>query len=384
LSHKRATTGYLDALGGDKLLKTAFVTVTDAGYLPAACCQLKSVSDHLGDVAADLFLVCCDVSADDVANAEKFFADRNMPVRILLPNFVDERIKPINRRWPRAAYLRLYFDLIFDDKYDRLIYLDADTRVRSPLAPLVETDMHGRPVAAVHDFIYYLTGNIRRRRRELMLKIDAPYLQSGVMVFDWPATLKDGALARARKFLEDHPEGCQEAPDQDALNAAFEDKWTPIDPRWNLHETYLNFGGRLTPYLEHYTSTKPWSKKRPARWRAAAAWYANELRDTAWADFVKPQTVVDQLTSRLVFLRFRYGPKLRDAIAGKAPVLLGVLKVPVTRSDDVELPWAPRNRKDVEDMTKALVAEAAQSVPPIRPPESVLDGFARGNLIGLA
>lgn len=366
-------------------MRIAITTATDRGYLPAACCQLKSVADHLpAPDAADLFVVCCDVSDQDVRDAEAFFAARKVPAKVIVPDFVDERVRTINDKWPRAAYLRLYFDAIFGPEYDRLIYFDADTRVRSTLTPLLDADLRGNPAGAVHDFIYYVTGNIRRRRRDLMLADDAPYLQSGVMVFDWPLMLEDGALERARQFLIDHPEGCQEAPDQDALNAALEGKWTPLDPRWNLHETYLNFGGALRPFLEHYTSTKPWSKRRPPRWREAADWYRRELAGSPWESFIPDQSPIDALKSRTDFLRFRYAPKVRKGLARHAPVVLDAMKVPRQFSDERELPWAPRNRKDVEDMAQALVAEAARERTLIRPPESVLEGYDQGRIVGIS
>ena len=353
----------------------AITTSTDRGYLPAACCQLASVASHLGpDADAELFLVCCDVAPSDVAEARRFFATRGMQVEILQPTDVIERIQVLDTRWPRAAYLRLHFDSLFERRYDRLVYFDADTRVRAPLGPLLGADLRGNPVAAVHDFIYYVTGNIRRRRRDLFLAPDAPYLQSGVMVFDWPLTLDRDLLARARRFLADHPERCLEAPDQDALNATLAESWTPLDPRWNLHELYMTFGGGRRPYLEHYTSTKPWSHQRPAAWLDAAAWYRDELEGTAWEDFVEPQTTVDALLARARFLRFRYGPKVRSVL--RHTHLPARLVGPDPELDDqAVLPWAPRNRKVVEAMTEALILEAARCRPPIRPPEAALAGL---------
>ena len=353
----------------------AITTASDRGYLPAACCQLLSTWDHLapGDRGrSQLFLVLCDVSDDDVREAERLFARQDVPVKVLVPKDVIGRIHTVNRRWPRAAYLRLYFDQIFGSEFSRLVYFDADTRIKVPLGPLLDVPLRGAPVGAVHDFIYYVTGNIRRRRRDLSLATDAPYLQSGVMVFDWPMTLADGGLERARKFLVDNPEGCQEAPDQDALNAAFEGRWTPLDPRWNLHELYLMFGGSLKPFIEHYTSTKPWSRRRPAAWRDAAEWYSSTLKGTAWSDFVQPQSAIDIVAARAAFLRFRYAPKVRDGLSRHAPMVLDMLGTPRERSDREELPWAPRCRKDVEDMAGALVLEAEGRLPRLLPPESVL------------
>jgi lipopolysaccharide biosynthesis glycosyltransferase len=352
--------------------KTAIAVCSDAAFLPAACCQLLSTARHLpSDDAADLFLLCCDVDTADLEEAERFFATRELAVQVLVPDAA-ALIRPLETRWPRAAYLRLYFDTVFGPEYDRLIYFDADTRVRKSLAPLLDVDLRGNPVGAVHDFIYYVTGNIRRRRRDLFLASDAPYLQSGVMVFDWPATLADRSLARARWFLREHPDRCREAPDQDALNAALEDKWTPLDPRWNLHETYLRFHGRHAPFIEHYTSSKPWASDRPREWGPAAEWYEHELAGTAWEHFIPRQTRLEAMHVRWAFLRFRYDPKVRHTAARYAPWLLDWAGVPRERDEDQPLPWAPPSRAVVERMTAALIDEAARGRPCLRPPEAVL------------
>jgi lipopolysaccharide biosynthesis glycosyltransferase len=346
---------------------TAIVTVSDRRFLPAACCQLVSTAGHLVGVSGvQLFMVVCDVTDDDIADVKNFFSKRALSVEVVVPDFVDQ-ISILETRWPRAAYLRLYFDLVFDDRWRRIVYFDADTRICSPLAPLLEVDLRGQPIAAVHDFIYYVTGNIHRRRRDLFLADDAPYFQSGVMVFDWKEMLARGGLAEARRFLAEHPEACYEAPDQDALNATFENRWTPLDPRWNLHETYLMFGAKLQPKLTHFTSTKPWSRRRTRAWREAATWYRTELADSPWRDFVESQSLWDGLRADLGFLRRRYYPHLHEALSEILPPFL-FRKLPHSR----HLPWVPRRTQDVEEMATALVMEAEGSCPPLRPPESVL------------
>lgn len=353
--------------------KIAIATASDANYLPAACCQLKSVRDHLrGRTDASLFLAICDVGGEDRQEAERFFCNRGVAVKIIVADDLAGSIRPINGQWPRSAYLRLYFDSIFGPDIDRLIYFDADTRVCAPLEALLNAPLQGAPVGAVHDFIYYVTGNIHRRRRDLFLSADAPYLQSGVMVFDWPATLQGGFLAHARHFLDCYPDRCQEAPDQDALNAVLKGKWTPLDPRWNLHETYLMFGGRLTPYIEHYTSSKPWSRLRRKAWQHAAAWYTRELAGTAWADFVASQSLLDRVRAQALFLKFRTAPHLRNGLMKSVPFLWRA--VSKGRGSDEVLPWAPKRRKDVERMVQALLAEAEQRCPRLLPPEAVLAG----------
>jgi lipopolysaccharide biosynthesis glycosyltransferase len=324
-----------------------------------------------------LFLAYCDVDDGDLAEVRHFFARSAIDVELVDMQPIAEQIEPVKaRRWPRAAYLRLHFDSLFGPEHDRLVYFDADTRVLASLEPLIEADLRGQPVGAVHDFIYYVTGHIHRRRRELYLAQDGPYLQSGVMVFDWPATLATDILGRARQFLKDHPDRCREAPDQDALNAALKDHWTPLDPRWNLHQLYLQFGGRLRPYVEHYTSTKPWARDRPPAWRDAADWYRRELSGTAWADFIPPQGLGDRMSARAAFWRLRYRPHLIEALDRLAPSLRRLVqRIRRGRAavfDDRGLPWVPRDRRVVEDMATALIAEAQNPDVLLRPPEAVV------------
>jgi lipopolysaccharide biosynthesis glycosyltransferase len=349
----------------------AIATTTDRNYLPAACCQLLSVDEHLPDRDdVRLFLVWCDVDDRDRAEAERFFETRSLEVTTIDAQDVAEEVDVLATRWPRSAYLRLYFDTLFDDDVDRLVYFDADTRVCTSLEPLLDADLQQRPVGAVHDFIYYVSGNIERRRHDLFLGPGAPYLQSGVMVFDWPATIASARLERARDFLTEHPDRCYEAPDQDALNAVLVGDWTPLDPRWNLHELYLIFGGRYAPYIEHFTSSKPWSRERPAAWHDAAAWYRRELAGTAWSDFIPDQSSLDVARVRLRHLRLRLQPHVRDlvdALPSGVRAAVGQDHQP----DDVR-PWAPKSRGLVEDMAEALILEAHGVRPLSDPPEAEL------------
>jgi lipopolysaccharide biosynthesis glycosyltransferase len=347
----------------------AIVTVADQRYLPAACCQLMSSAKHLNSGnSVRLFMVVCDVTKADITNVEDFFERRGVSVEVVAPELVT--LTPLKTRWPRAAYLRLYFDSIFDSRWKRIIYFDADTRVCAPLAPLLTANLHGQPIGAVHDFIYYVTGNIRRRRRDLFLANDAPYFQSGVMVFDWQEMLASDGLASTRQFLKEHPEACYEAPDQDALNATFENRWTPLDPRWNFHELYLMFPGSLRPKIMHFTSVKPWSRDRPRAWREAAAWYKRELAESPWPTFVESQSIWEAARADLRFAKRRYSPHLRK-ILKRFPTLLHWLR---WENASDQLPWVPRRSKDVEEMAVALVKEAEGGCPPLRPPEAILAG----------
>ena len=356
--------------------KTIVVTSTDRGYLPAACCQLYSVYNNLpSNHDVSLFLVCCDVEDTDLAITRKIFASRQMEVEIIHAASIADKIETIKgRRWPRAAYLRLYFDEIFGSEIERLIYLDADTRVLTDLTPLLEADLHGYPVGAVHDIFYYVTNRIGDRRETLFLDPDGPYLQSGVMVFDWRKTLELDILAKARHFIEQYPERCVEAPDQDALNAVLKNQWLPLDPRWNLHESYLMYANTHKAFIEHYTSSKPWSRNRAPAWKAASAWYRQQLADTDWSEFVNHPSALEEIVLEIKFQILKSVVRLKYFLSDYAPFLLDLFGIATCRVDSPQHS-IPRSRKHVELMLETEIAEAARRCPRLRAPESVL-GFS--------
>jgi lipopolysaccharide biosynthesis glycosyltransferase len=192
----------------------------------------------------------------------------------------------------------------------------------SPLKPLIDCDLHARPMGAVHDYLRYVIYGMNETRSRLKLGPDAPYFNAGLICFDWGATIASGLLQRAQAFATKSAHLCK-SHDQDALNKAFEGEWLPLDPRWNLmavavpdHILRLDYPARLQPYISHFAgAVKPWMNNSPKRFVAHGAWYEELLRDSPWPDFV---TVADNAST--------FGPQtasLRKRISGK----LGSLRV---------------------------------------------------------
>ncbi|MEM7766774.1 MAG: glycosyltransferase [Pseudomonadota bacterium] len=356
-------------------LRTVILTASDAKFLPAACCQIMSASQWLPDPGrADLKVVCCDVSEHDVRTAYAFFDKHAVNAEIVEPDVDALDVKVLQSRWPRAAYLRLYLDRVFGAQYDRLIYFDADTRVVAPLDGLLNADLRGLPAGAVHDYIYYVTGNIQSRRKKIGLGPTSPYLQSGVMVFDWPQTLEKDILGASRRLIEEQPERFNSCPDQDALNAALEHRWAPLDPRWNMHELYLMHGNRFEPFVTHFTSAKPWSRFRQDIWQEAAQWYRDQLAGTPWEGFVEDQSFKDRMVRAAKHAKLSVPLHLRSFAGRRAPAILDMMGISFR---DELLPWTPRGSGDVEVMVDALMAEAEGRRPNLLPPEEVLPPATR-------
>jgi lipopolysaccharide biosynthesis glycosyltransferase len=271
-------------------MKTAIVVASDENYLPAACCALLScVQAGRATGQTEMFLIADQVPPSILNEVRRFLMDHKIPARI-----IDRCIEyPAYRadRWVSlAGYVRLHLDDYFDRSWSRVLYLDADTRVKVPLQPLLEMNLRGRVLGAV-DHAMENRDHVSR----LSMADDAPCLNSGVLLFDWPAVLSLGLLGQARRFAFENPSLCI-YHDQDALNKVFEGLWTPIDLRWNLLRTFIQRLPRCRPYILHYTEPgKPWSSTKQPYWLADALWYRRILRNSPWPDFAKAISFGDVL-----------------------------------------------------------------------------------------
>jgi lipopolysaccharide biosynthesis glycosyltransferase len=365
-------------------MRNAIVTVADSRYLPAACCTLLScVGDGEADAQEKLFLLACDVSAEDEENASSFFQNRGAAVEIVAIGA--NRLQPfrIDGHVSAATYSKLILPDFFDDRWDRLLYLDADTRIMVRLQTLLEANLHGRPVGAVHDYLQYMIYGIGDTRKRLDLRADAPYFNGGVLCFDWRAAIASGRLQRALTFATESAHLCV-SHDQDALNKAFEGAWTPLDPRWNFMTVAvpddvlrLDYPVRLRPYIAHFAGqVKPWMANFPECFEYHRTWYRDLLRDSPWPNFAasanapSSETPAASGTDRLKewFLvqrgRFRAAferlppeevaaaQRPRSAVARKCP--------PAGTCEDGEA------NPELEHLLDLMVAEAGSSDMPMR------------------
>ncbi len=290
-------------------LKCQIVTSADVNFLPAACCMLISANSALqADAGIVLMLVAVDVSDGEADRANTFLAAHGVTpcVRtVSSQEFFDPRLR-VDRHVTKASYMRLALDRIISRDVDRVLYLDADIRVLSSLAPLFETNMQGFPLAAVKDIPFYHQDRLRQKCSGLLMPDNADYFNAGVLLFDWPDTLRSGLLNKAMKFACMHQDLCV-MHDQDALNSAAANNWKPLDPRWNLIHYYFSNGGQQSAWIKHFTGKKPWSRHRPKIWRQDAVWMKTLLEDSPWPEYVERQTWIIQLGIMVkgLLVRFR-------------------------------------------------------------------------------
>lgn len=161
------------------------------------------------------------------------------------------------RRFRPVIYARLFLGELLPPDIDRVLYLDSDVFVRSPIEGLFNLDMDGKAIAAAlqPDRMHCIAGTDLRTRRAFSMA--EPYFNSGVMLIDmaqyrgvdFAAALVGGLPASEIEMFY---------YDQDIINFVFRGRFLELDYRWNLqnpepaHEI-------LDPHILHYSADpKPW------------------------------------------------------------------------------------------------------------------------------
>ncbi len=280
--------------------KCVIVTIADTGFLPAACCTLIStMQEPPANMHVSRLLLAVDVHEIQIAKANMFLQSHGVEAcvsHVSTDGLLDPGFR-VDGHVTNASYVRLTLDKFIASDVDRVLYLDADTRIMSPLGPLLQTNLMGCCLGAVNDLSLYVQDRLARRNRTLGRPADTDYFNAGVLLFNWPSLLEQNILGKSRRFAARHADICM-SHDQDALNAVIAGEYLPLDPRWNLiHYYYIN-GGKKTAWIKHYTGAKPWERKRPHVWADDACWYEQVLAGSPWKQFFEQQTWLDRLAMR--------------------------------------------------------------------------------------
>lgn len=189
-----------------------------------------------------------------------------------LPDLDFPRLRKVAIADPRltpATLIRLVMPQIFAERYDRVLYLDADVEIRGEIAPLFHLDLGGAPLAAV-PLVRPPEDLGRRDRTALETHCDAlgmtrpyRYFNSGVMLIDTARWVAEDLGERVLSFVERNPH-LWRLPDEDALNAVLDGRIAELSPIWNFRSwerTLPRIGKRIAPVIMHYDGPeKPWRR----------------------------------------------------------------------------------------------------------------------------
>jgi hypothetical protein len=229
--------------------------------------------------------ICCDQNylpiscflADQIANQNP---DRNFdiliaaPTKMTLPGQLCEKgvefveldtgavlAKMKSSHLPHSTYLRLWLPDALGDRYQRVLYLDADMFIEGgSLSELFEVNLHGRPMAAVRDMQQWLrpTKHIKDFRAAGLPP--APYFNGGLELFDTRKYRADGILEACLRYGTARPDTLFHH-DQSLLNIVLHRNWTEISPLWNWQYASKRplFGVSQPIRISHLAgSFKPW------------------------------------------------------------------------------------------------------------------------------
>lgn len=280
---------------------------TDQAMLPAAYAAAQSAKDHGNRTDLRIYL------NGSLAGLPLEHVDEINPAAHIPPEIGDGHL-------PASTYLRLIVPDLARDRYDRVLYVDADMIDETGLDDLFSLNLKGRTLAAVanqfgnrHDHAAHI-----RYRAEIGIDPQRPFLNAGILLIDVAAWIERRTTQRCLEYLLKMHRRIN-GMDQDALNAVLGDAWLELSPSFNLQTTYFDLGlERAMPIrVRHYKGpVKPW---HDLAWRHGGehtARYGEIFAPSPWPNFIAEQRT---WTQRRLALRYKIRDlrwKMRSMTAG--------------------------------------------------------------------
>ena len=248
-------------------------------FPPALALALRAVEATPPDVQVHLFVE--GAGAENAMINPAVSAQTNERLRIHL-NALSAKISntfPSTKVLPKVVYARLFAPDYL--RCDRLLYLDADVLIEDRLDELFALDMRGRTIAAVHDAEMVTKSEETSRSKAGPFASHLSYFNSGVLLIDGARWPKHDVAGEAIDFFAKFG-ATASLQDQDFLNFAFRDDWTPLSPRWNFQGGPLAAGLRdlVKPAIIHFTGgLKAWHVEARREYPPLAATFRVMMAD---------------------------------------------------------------------------------------------------------
>jgi lipopolysaccharide biosynthesis glycosyltransferase len=234
--------------------------------------------------------------------------------------------KAVRGRLSPATLIRLLLPGLLAERYDRVLYLDADTEICGDPAPLFGLDLAGRVLAAApaaRSTERLSPAEMQQRAAHFQaLGMTEPYryFNDGVMLIDVARWNAGGVGERALDFIERNPALCR-LPDEDALNALLDGQIADLSPVWNFRSNMmLSPRGEelVAPVIRHYDGLhKPWKRfgrnRRLFAFAEAHGRYRRFVSGTAWEAWLDRQWTLHDLGNSLLY----EGRILLDRLRGR-------------------------------------------------------------------
>lgn len=260
-------------------------------------------------------LVLVTTGPGDATDAHRrWLSERGIRLRDDFDLSILQSIEISEARLTKATLLKLLLAETLADRYDKILYLDADLTIHEELTPIFSLDTKGHPFAAVPWAANRTGFNWRRRSLEAAhfraLGMTAPdrFVNSGVMLIDVGQWNQDDLTARSLDFIRRNPAICR-LPDEDSLNGILDGRVAELSPVWNMQAPIWSHRGvreLVEPAIIHYVGpNKPWKRfrhrKRLFEHRAAYRLYHEFVTESPWPTWLGEQWGARDLRDSLAF-----------------------------------------------------------------------------------
>jgi lipopolysaccharide biosynthesis glycosyltransferase len=209
-------------------------------------------------------------------------------------------------RLSASSLVRLVLTRRLADRYDKLLYIDADISVHAPVDALLRLDTGEAPIAAASAGHLFINAGARERAeshfRALGMSTPYRFFNSGVMLIDVKKWNREDLGERALAFIRRDPDLCF-LPDEHALNAILDGRFAALSPIWNariLAWRSPQVQAILDPVLIHYDGpNKPWKRfgkhRRLFEDRTGYRLYEDFVRESPWPTWLDDQWTLKDL-----------------------------------------------------------------------------------------
>jgi lipopolysaccharide biosynthesis glycosyltransferase len=236
------------------------VLACDEAYLMPLATTLRSIVES--NVAH--WPIECHVLVDEVSLQGRSRVERSLPAQAARIRWHAVDLARFSSFETQATiskmtFARLLMADLLPPGIERVLYLDTDILVLGDLLPLMQTELDGAILGAVHDG---LDAELKSRTPEPSgMPIVSDYFNAGVLLIDLARWRANRISAAARDYLIAHPQ--TRFADQDALNVACNGHWKPLAAHWNFQGHRSTDIAALAqserPAIVHFiTALKPW------------------------------------------------------------------------------------------------------------------------------
>jgi lipopolysaccharide biosynthesis glycosyltransferase len=252
---------------------------------------------------ADYDVVLVTTGPADVTDVDRrWLSERGIRLRDDFDLSILQGIEIPLDRLTKATLLKLLLAETLADRYDKILYLDADLTIHEELTPIFSLQTRGHAIAAVPSGAHQTGFDWPRRKSQVAhfraLGMTEPYryVNSGVMLIDVGQWNRDDLSARSLDFIRRNPT-LWRLPDEDALNAVLDGHVAELSPVWNMQApiwSHREVREIVQPAIIHYVGpNKPWKRfkrgKRLFEHGAAYRLYREFLTQSPWPTWLGEQ-----------------------------------------------------------------------------------------------